>query len=467
MGLRYLKDYDSFINESKKQLFEAADLMTKVDGYFPKLSKAADLIAAMVNRETGNGYMKFPFVVTKTIQGKDTDGVMFYANKGTSAFRVTPPIASRGAIVGGLEYYEDHAADVATYIMTSEQFPITKLVGEFILIISNPAYAKTIFENEDMDNLLYEAKSSLTPNEVREIESMLDAGKSVRDISKQLGVPRRLIYDFKEGVVATEKESPVEQKNTMTLQDKVQYLEETLQDIYDITGRIAANAPGMNSLFISGKAGTGKTYNVEKALKDEGLTAEVDYTIISGAVSAIQMYKKFFQYNDKIVVFDDCDAVFRDENGRNLLKAALDTKKVRKISYQKRMKGELYDPKIYEDDPDGELEAQENGEFPSYFNFTGKVIFISNLPKDKADPDGAIRSRSILVDVSPDDATLVERMRVLLPKLEPMELSLADKEEIFEFMKDSKSVSMRTFVKAAGFKLGGLANWKRMAERYV
>jgi hypothetical protein len=58
-------------------------------------------------------------------------------------------------------------------------------------------------------------------------------------------------------------------------------------------------------------------------------------------------------------------------------------------------------------------------------------------------------------------------MRVLLPKLEPMELSLADKEEIFEFMKDSKSVSMRTFVKAAGFKLGGLANWKRMAERYV
>jgi hypothetical protein len=175
---------------------------------------------------------------------------------------------------------------------------------------------------------------------------------------------------------------------------------------------------------------------------------------------------KLFQYNDKVLVFDDCDAVFRDENGRNILKAALDTKKVRKISYLKKIK-DIYDPLMYENDPDGELDAIERGEIPAYFNFTGRVVFISNLPKDKADPDGAIRSRSILIDVSPDDATLMERMRVLLPQLEPMELPLKDKEEIFEFMKSSKNVSMRTFVKAAGFKLAGLPNWKRMAERYV
>lgn len=165
-------------------------------------------------------------------------------------------------------------------------------------------------------------------------------------------------------------------------------------------------------------------------------------------------------------VFDDCDAVFRDENGRNLLKAALDTKAVRKISYLKKTTA-VFDPKDFENDPEGEFNAIEAGLVPNSFEFAGRVIFISNLEKDKADPDGAIRSRSILIDVNPDDATLMERMKALLPHLEPVSMPLKEKEEIFDFMKDAKDISMRTFVKAAGFKMAGLPNWKRMAERYL
>ena len=237
-----------------------------------------------------------------------------------------------------------------------------------------------------------------------------------------------------------------------------------MEDIYQISRKVAAGA--FNSLFISGRAGTGKTYNVERAMKDEGLVEEDDFMLISGAVSVIMMYKKMYQYRDKTLIFDDCDAVFRDENGRNMLKAALDTKKVRKISYLKRS-SLVFDPKDFELDPQGEYEAIENGLVPAYFEFSGRVIFISNLDKDKADPDGAIRSRSILVDVNPDDATLMERMRKLLPHLEPKDMPLNEKEEIYEFMKAADDVSMRTFVKAAGFKMAGLSNWKRMAQRYL
>ena len=107
-----------------------------------------------------------------------------------------------------------------------------------------------------------------------------------------------------------------------------------MEDIYQISRRVGAGA--FNSLFISGRAGTGKTYNVERALRDEGLTEDQDYVLVSGAASVIMMYKKFYQYRTGTLVFDDCDAVFRDENGRNLMKAALDTKSVRKISYLKR-----------------------------------------------------------------------------------------------------------------------------------
>ena len=53
------------------------------------------------------------------------------------------------------------------------------------------------------------------------------------------------------------------------------------------------------------------------------------------------------------------------------------------ISYLKKIK-DIYDRKQYENNPDGELNAIEAGEIPAYFNFTGRVVFISNLPKDKS-----------------------------------------------------------------------------------
>ena len=46
-------------------------------------------------------------------------------------------------------------------------------------------------------------------------------------------------------------------------------------------------------------------------------------------------------------------------------------------------------------------------------------------------------------------------------------MPIKDKEEIFAFMQRANDVSMRTFVKAAGFKVAGLPNWERMAKRYL
>ncbi|NBO22212.1 hypothetical protein EBU94_02565 [bacterium] len=450
--MRYLKDFATFINESMGPV--------RATDFDVKLSQATDIVLSYLNKHSGKDFKKYPFQVTSTIDGRDVIGFMLYSNKDNSAVRVSAP-GVPGGLIGSLEYYSDFATEVADFSMSSQKFPIVQLLGEFVLLMTDKRYLDEV--NESIEYIT-EAEKTLTSAEVAQIKKMLGEGMSGREIARIVKVPRSVIYSFKNGVPTPEKKSAKEEVNEATLQDKVKYLNEVLEDIYEITRRVAAGA--FNSLFISGKAGTGKTFNVEKALKDEGLTAEKDYTIMSGAVSVIEMYKKFFQYNDKVLVFDDCDAVFRDENGRNILKAALDTKKVRKISYLKKIK-ELYDPKEYEDDPDAELEAVEDGMVPSYFEFTGRVIFISNLEKDKADPDGAIRSRSILIDVSPDDATLMERMRLLLPELEPRDLPLNEKEEIFEFMKSSKSVSMRTFVKAAGFKMAGLREWKRMAERYL
>lgn len=445
-----LLDFESFINEAK-----TVDLN-------PKLDKAADVIASFVNKKTGLDFKKFPFTVYYTVDGISTEGIIFYSNKGDSSFRVTGPMPGVPGLVGALEYSMDHASGRVDFSVSSDYFPIVSLVNEFTLMVSDRAYASSV--TEAYDAVEESSKYNFSKPELKQIESMLASGTPATQIAEELSIPYRAIVKLKRNLSATETPGKAEQSNEITLGDKVKFLEETMEDIYQISRRVAAGA--FNSLFISGRAGTGKTFNVERALQDEGLIDEEDYILVSGAVSPIMMYKKMYQYRTKTLVFDDCDSVFRDENGRNMLKGALDTKSVRKISWLKKS-SIVFDPIDFQDNPEGEFNALESGLIPAYFEYTGRVIFISNLKKDVADPDGAIRSRSILIDVNPDDATLMERMKILLPHLEPKELSMAEKEEIFDFMAEAKDISMRTFVKAAGFKLAGLSNWKRMASRYL
>jgi hypothetical protein len=455
--MRYLS-FNEFVNESIR-LNEA--YTTPVD---PKVRKAADLIAAFINKKTSMGFVAIPYDNIYMIDGNESMGCMFVSDKGRfPAIRVAANSnVNQPGIVGQLEFYEELGDDVAKYIFSSDNFPIVQLVTEAARIIGDSKYAAQV--QAALNESAINESSKLTSEDIKAISRKLNAGEAATQIAKELGVPYYMILKVRNGVAVAEKDSPMVKKNEQTLDDKVKFFEETMEDIYDISRKVGAGA--FNSLFISGRAGTGKTYNVERALKDEGLEEDEDYMLISGAVSVIMMYKKMYQFRNKTLIFDDCDAVFRDENGRNILKAALDTKKVRRISYLKKS-SLVFDPKDYENDPQGEYEQIENGLVPAYFEFAGRVIFISNLEKDKADPDGAIRSRSYLIDVDPDDATLMERMRLLLPHLEPKEMPLSEKEEIFDFMQQANDISMRTFVKAAGLKSAGLKNWKRMAQRHL
>ncbi len=452
--MKFIPKYGEFKNSLNEAAFNFNDSLDET-----KLGQAANIICSFLNKKTKLDFKVFPFGV----KSNGVEGVMLYSDKGTAAVRVGGRGMNRGpGIVGDLAFFSNAGSRNADFVMSSDNFPITALVSEFAKLISEPAYAKEV---ETLQESVNEGtRGVLSAQEQKMVLKQLKSGKSAAKISRDLKISYGAILKLKRNETITLEEPAAVAANEETLADKVKFLDETLQDIYDIARKVAAGA--FNSLMISGRAGTGKTFSVEKALKDEGLMEDDDYIMVSGAVSTIMMFKKMFQYRNKVLVFDDCDAVFRDENGRNILKAALDTKKVRRISYLKKS-GLVFDPKDFEMDPEGEFNMIENGMVPAYFDFAGRVIFISNLPKDKADPDGAIRSRSILMDVNPDDATLMERIKTLLPYLDPKDMPLKDKEEIYEFMKKANDVSMRTFVKAAGLKQAGLKNWERMTKRYL
>lgn len=446
-------DFNGFINESQ--------VMKTTATFDSKLDKAADVIMSYLNKKTSDSYKKFPYILTHNIDGTESTGIMLYSDNSNKAVRIGTQGAGPG-IIGSLTFYSKHYVDRADFQITSEQFPIVKLIDEFVRLM-DAKYVKQIAESYDFMNEKA-ANYAFSQKEINEIGKLLDKKMPVTKIAKKMGIEYKSILKLKRNLKSGEVKSNMETKNENTLGDKVKFLEETMEDIYQISRKVAAGA--FNSLFISGRAGTGKTYNVERAMQDEGLEEGDDWVLVSGAASPIMMFKKFYQFRNKTLVFDDCDSVFRDENGRNMIKAALDTKAIRKISWMKKS-SIVFDPKDFENNPEEEFNALESGLVPNKFEFAGRVIFISNLDKDKADPDGAIRSRSILIDVSPDDATLMERMKMLLPHLEPTDMPLNEKEEIYEFMKNAGDVSMRTFVKAAGFKRAGLSNWERMAKRYL
>jgi hypothetical protein len=132
---------------------------------------------------------------------------------------------------------------------------------------------------------------------------------------------------------------------------------------------------------------------------------------------------------------------------------------------------DFYNP----DEEDGEGEDEDGDDrTPSYFNFEGKVIFISNLPLAKLDPDGALRTRSFVVNIDPTDMEVVEYMEKIAPSV-PLEdglsLSAAQRKEVVELLKTMvgkrDSISIRNLVRGLNIRASGIADWANIVKRYA
>lgn len=240
------------------------------------------------------------------------------------------------------------------------------------------------------------------------------------------------------------------------------------------TGMKLLMANATNSIYLAGRGGIGKTQTVEDELHAAGKTDGQGFFKVTGSASTAGIYRILFQNRKEILLFDDSDGALADQDSRNLFKAASDTKRVRKISWQKG--GKTYvDP----DDYDWENEGEQD-ELPRSFEFTGKIIFISNLPLNKLDPDGALRTRGFVINIDPFDYELIEFMKKIAPKM-PLEvdytLSDKDREEVVDILAKrttptSKLINIRMLVRGlnvrAGVEKSGGSDeeWKKFVQRF-
>lgn len=215
------------------------------------------------------------------------------------------------------------------------------------------------------------------------------------------------------------------------------------------------------SAVISGSGGLGKSHSVRKALLESGLTdmsyitadegtvvnRNRGFVVVKGYSTAKGLFRTLFENNGGIIVFDDCDSVLKDPVALNLLKGALDSYDTRIISWNADMR-----------DPD----------LPRSFIFTGRVIFISNIPEEKIDQ--AIRSRSAVIDVTMTLQEVVDRMASMIndPEFLP-EFDSTVKNEALQFideMKDSmREVNLRSLITVCKVRAADDdGTWKQMAE---
>ena len=168
---------------------------------------------------------------------------------------------------------------------------------------------------------------------------------------------------------------------------------------------------------------------------------------IKGYSTARGLYNTLYDNNGKLIVFDDCDSVLEDRVALNILKSALDSYEKRTISWSARMnKADVY---------------------PQSFDFTGRIIFISN--KDKSKIDGAILSRSLTVDLSMTPDEKIERMEYILPNILP-DYELVVKKDALKFLsenKESDNLNLRTLIMVSKIRHSYKNTWQDLSNYMI
>ena len=262
-------------------------------------------------------------------------------------------------------------------------------------------------------------------------------------------------------------QEPVKKVLTETDDEIMTRLANRFEILEDMTR--AVKKGDVRSMIVTGPPGVGKSFGVEKVLARHDVFADVandgklkKYEVVKGAMSAIGLYKKLYEFSDKksILVFDDCDSVLLDDLSLNILKAALDSGKKRMIHWN----------------TDSRSLSQEG--VPNSFEFRGGAIFITNIKFDHVkskklrDHLEALESRCHYLDLTID----TEREKLLRIKqvvrdadmLGAYDIPDEAKTEVVQFIMDNarrmRELSLRMVLKVADIRVAMPDKWQAVVE---
>ena len=229
----------------------------------------------------------------------------------------------------------------------------------------------------------------------------------------------------------------------------------------------ACIAGDIRAMIVAGPPGVGKSYGVERQMEkastfDRIAGKRVRYEVVKGAMTALGLYAQLFKFSDKknVLVFDDCDSVFMDDLALNILKAALDSGKNRRICWNS----------------DSRLLRDEG--IPNSFTFNGSAIFITNLKfenlksKKLQDHLEALQSRCHFLDLTinndRDKMLRIKQVHRDNDLFADYNFAKGEADEIMNFMWEHRSrlreISLRMCLKIADLVKISPSNWKSLTE---
>ena len=271
--------------------------------------------------------------------------------------------------------------------------------------------------------------------------------------------PATNLLDFDQGAIK-ELERKVARESDDEIMDRIK---ERFVILDDMTKGVRKG--DVRAMIVSGPPGIGKSFGVEAVLGKDDLFDQLGerkprYEIVKGAMSAIGLYSKLYEFSNKgnVLVFDDCDSVLLDELSLNILKAALDSSVKRTISWN----------------TDSRVLRSEG--IPNQFEFKGSAIFITNIKfehvrsKKLRDHLDALESRCHYLDLTIDTT----REKILRIKqivgdgmLDSYDMDDSEKAEVVNFIESNKDkmreLSLRMVIKVADLRKAMPEKWKSVA----
>lgn len=239
-----------------------------------------------------------------------------------------------------------------------------------------------------------------------------------------------------------------------------------LRDRFEILDELtkAALFGNARAVIVSGPAGLGKSFTVERALA-EWDPDQINHTIVKGYVKPTGLLRLLYQFREpgQVIVFDDADTVFYEDTSLNLLKAVCDTTEMRRVSYM----------------AESNMVDEDSGEkIPRSFLFEGTILFITNLDMDAMVDKGhklaphlqALVSRSHYIDLAMKTRRdYIVRIKQVIAEgmLRQQGLTPDQEQQVLDYVVDNqdrlREVSLRIAVKIGNLvKMGG--DWKRLAN---
>jgi hypothetical protein len=146
--------------------------------------------------------------------------------------------------------------------------------------------------------------------------------------------------------------------------DIIETISRRFDVMYDLTQGAVDGT--VRAAMFSGAGGVGKSFMVRRVLEEAKAKKNLQYEFVSGKITGVELYKKLYINREpgNVLVLDDADAMWWDEECVGLLKTALDSSVYRHIAW-------LTNSKVLKDD-----------HVENECDYNGACLFISNMDFD-------------------------------------------------------------------------------------